>query len=414
MSDNMPSSGDEPRFPLWDKWPARKVALWLLAIIAVILLGWALRATGAVIVPLVFSLLIALMVAPVDALVARVMPRGLKWLGHVAAMGVIVVVLGVFAGGIWIAAQRVVAQFPEISEELASMASLEGAMEQIAGEDGQSAPEPAPRGETATGGASDDEGLLTERGARIDLSQLVDRFRGAGGEIGSRLADWAASYATTILSSAGSAFGALVLVFFFVLLMLIEAPVWRQKVARVFSGGDEASLVDSVTVIARQMRRYLLVRVILGLVTAGLYAGWLWIFDVDLLLVWALLAFLLNFVPTLGSLVAGVLPVIYALVQKDFSTVVVIGAGILVIEQVMGNYVDPRVQGRQLSLSPLVILAVILIWGWIWGVAGVLLAVPVTMALVVVCAHVPRLRPVALFLSDERSFSGLDRMASRG
>ncbi|MDN2580184.1 AI-2E family transporter [Aquibium sp. ELW1220] len=412
MSPPEPASPSTTTPLAGERWPASKVGLLLLAIVAVIIIGAALRAAAVVIVPLVLSFLIALMVAPVDHVVHERMPRRLKWLGHVAAMGVIIVVLAVFAGGVWVAAQRVVAQFPQISEELQAMAGL-------AGSGGGATSGSSSGAGTAAADIVDDMTGAQDTAAdgggdsqRLALPDFITQFRGAGGQLGSRMADWATGYATSILGSTGSALGSMVLIFFFVLLMLIEAPAWRTKVSRILASDERDRMLDSFSVIARQMRRYLLVRMILGLITGALYATWLWLFDVDLLIVWALLAFLLNFIPTLGSLLAGALPVIYALVQKDFSTALLIGAGILVIEQVMGNYVDPKVQGRQLSLSPLVVLVVLLIWGWVWGVAGALLAVPVTMSLVVMFAHVPRLRPVALFLSDERDYHGLDRIAS--
>jgi AI-2 transport protein TqsA len=123
------------------------------------------------------------------------------------------------------------------------------------------------------------------------------------------------------------------------------------------------------------------------------------------------IVFLLGFIPTFGSLISGALPVIYAFVQKDFATAMGAGIGVLVIEQIMGNFIDPRVQGRQLSLSTLVVLITLLIWTWIWGVAGAILAVPITIAAMIISAHVPRLRPFALFLSDATEFDALDRQA---
>jgi AI-2 transport protein TqsA len=129
--------------------------------------------------------------------------------------------------------------------------------------------------------------------------------------------------------------------------------------------------------------------------------GWLYLFDVRLLPVWAILTLLLSFIPNLGSVLSGVLPTLYALVTKDFQTALLIGAGLFAIEQVVGNFIDPRLQGRQIAISPLVVLAAILIWGWIWGVAGALLAVPMTIAIMVACAQVPALRPLALILSDQ-------------
>jgi AI-2 transport protein TqsA len=183
--------------------------------------------------------------------------------------------------------------------------------------------------------------------------------------------------------------------------MLIEGPVWREKARALSRRPAEGEVADAVGEIAEKLRKYLWTRTVIGVLTALLYVGWLWAFGVDLLFVWGLLAFLLNYIPTLGSLLAGLAPIAYALLTRDLGTAAFAGAGILAIEQVMGNYVDPRMQGRQVSISPLVVLIVLLFWGWIWGVAGAVLAVPITIALLIVSSHVPPLRPLAVILHDE-------------
>ena len=85
------------------------------------------------------------------------------------------------------------------------------------------------------------------------------------------------------------------------------------------------------------------------------------------------------------------------------------GLGLLLIEQVMGNYADPKLQGRELSLSPLVILVALMVWSWVWGIAGTLVAVPMTLVMMIVFARVPALRSVALFLSNHRDVDELMR-----
>src|SRR5690606_4682895 len=135
------------------------------------------------------------------------------------------------------------------------------------------------------------------------------------------------------------------------------------------------------------------------LLTAVMIAGWLLLVGMDLVFLWAILQFVLNYVPTLGSIVAGTFPAVYALVQFGAGKALLVIGGIVLIEQVMGNYVDPRLQGRTLDISPLVVLVSIVFWGWVWGVAGALLAVPLTATIMIVCAHIPALEPVALVLS---------------
>ena len=200
---------------------------------------------------------------------------------------------------------------------------------------------------------------------------------------------------------------ALVVIFFLTLLILIESRDWGRKISTITHWRTEWRLTESAEVIAQKVRAYLLIRGVLGLATAALYGLWLWFFGAGLIFVWALLTFLLNFIPTVGSIIAGLLPVIYIVATQDLGTAVAVGAGLLVIEQVMGNFIDPKVSGNRISVSPLVVLVGLLFWSWIWGIPGALLAAPVTVALVVLGAHVPILRPWALLLSDRTDMEGL-------
>lgn len=390
---------------------------WFLVAITVILAGWALRATATFLVPMVFAIFLALVVAPLDGKVGQAVPRRFGWLGHVAAMGTILVALLLALGLIWFAAQQVVERLPFTGAD-SLLPQLEAGLFETESPSPTDAASPDDRG----GG----EGAA--RAAAADLAQdrdtqgnpasgrlpggLEDIFSGAGGLLMSKVGGWATGLATQVLSATGAMLAAMVLVFFLTLLMLIEGPTWREKVASLMGRSSRRETMDALDVIARRLRRYLLARTVLGMITAALYVAWIWLFGIDLLLVWGLIVFLLSYIPTLGSLIAGLLPVAYAFVQKDPGTALAVGAGILVIEQVMGNYVDPQVQGRQVSLSPLVVLIALLVWSWIWGIAGAILAVPITMSAMVVLANVPPLRPFALILSNATDMEELDRQAS--
>ncbi len=215
-----------------------------------------------------------------------------------------------------------------------------------------------------------------------------------------RSTDLLMSIAADIVTRAYQFIAFLVLTFFFVLLMLIEAPQWRRKTTEV--AGDPGSrhrARDVLLTIGSKVRRFLVVRTLIGLTTAVLEGIWLWSIGVPLALVWAVIFLFLNYIPTLGSIIAAIPPVLFALATMGFGWALVAAAGILIIEQIMGNYVDPAVQGRQLSISPLVVLVAVVFWGWIWGVGGALLAVPITMSLIVAAAHIEPLVPIALMLS---------------
>jgi AI-2 transport protein TqsA len=209
----------------------------------------------------------------------------------------------------------------------------------------------------------------------------------------------------------------LVLVFFLVLLMLLEAPVWRDKTRRVLRDERGAATLETITDIAAKVRSYLFVRSVLGLMSAAAAGVWLLVLDVDLVLVWVTLTFLLNYIPNLGSIIAVIPPSLMAFLQHGPVVGIATLAGLSVFEQVIGNFIDPRMQGRRLEVSPVVVLVALVFWTWVWGPVGALLAVPMTVALLAAAAHVPGLAGVATMLAAVRernpsgSRAGRDRAA---
>jgi predicted PurR-regulated permease PerM len=111
-------------------------------------------------------------------------------------------------------------------------------------------------------------------------------------------------------------------------------------------------------------------------------------FGLDLWMLWGLLAFLLEFVPTIGSVLAVIPPALYAAVQFDgLARPLGLTLALTVMQLFLGNYVDPKIEGRMLSLSPFVVLASIVLWAWVWGAAGALLGVPLTIAVTTIARH---------------------------
>ncbi|HVG48340.1 MAG TPA: AI-2E family transporter [Rubellimicrobium sp.] len=396
-----------------------------LAIIALVLMGWALKGLAVVLMPLTAAILIALAVMPVRDWVAARVPGWMSWLGVGAAMAVVFLVLAVFIGVLVLAARQIVGELPvgpgEVVEMIQGRPSGEsedsgdsGGGENAVAEGAVAGAEAAPEvADEASGGAGEGEtGARSGAQAGGDGGVLSGLFPGSAmdtfRQLGERALGAAGGAAAAILNSAVSVLASLVLVLFLTLLILAESGDWRRKVIAALPWPDDWRLKESSDVIAQKARAYMLSQALLGLVSACLYALWLGFWGIGLLLVWPLLIFVLNFIPTVGSLVGGTLPVAYTLITRDVGTAVAVGLGILAIENVMGNLVGPRVQGKNLALSPLVILVALAFWGWTWGIAGALLAVPVTVGMVVLGAHVPVLRPWALLLSNQTGWAGLD------
>ncbi len=130
----------------------------------------------------------------------------------------------------------------------------------------------------------------------------------------------------------------------------------------------------------KEVQRYLLIKTLVSLATGAGIAGWLWLLGVDFPLLWGIVAFMLNYIPNVGSIVAAVPTMLVALVQpgQGIGTALGVGAGYLAVNMVLGNLVEPQLMGRRLGLSPLVVFSSLVFWGWVWGTFGMLLSVPLT------------------------------------
>jgi predicted PurR-regulated permease PerM len=183
--------------------------------------------------------------------------------------------------------------------------------------------------------------------------------------------------AGTTASSLGSMVTNLVLVILVLSFTLFEALRIWQKIEQHFAGGRAGDHV--LGSISREINRYLGVKTITSAITGLLLGIWCGAFSVDFAVMWGLLAFLLNYVPNIGSILAAIPPILIALVMQGPGVAVAVGAGFLVVNMLIGNIIEPRVMGGVLNLSPVVVLLSILMWGFVLGPVGALLSVPMTM-----------------------------------
>jgi AI-2 transport protein TqsA len=161
---------------------------------------------------------------------------------------------------------------------------------------------------------------------------------------------------------------------------------------------DTSTGLERVETAAREVQKYLLVKTITSFVAALLIGIWLVIFKIDFAVLLAVLAFLLHFVPNLGSAIAMVPGILVALLQHGPGTALAVAIGYLVINGIVGNVIEPKVMGRTLGLSPLVVLLAMVFWGWLWGPIGALLSVPLTMIAKISLENSDRLGWVAVLI----------------
>ncbi|MCX8160077.1 MAG: AI-2E family transporter [Candidatus Saccharicenans sp.] len=194
--------------------------------------------------------------------------------------------------------------------------------------------------------------------------------------------------------------GKLLMVFVFVIFILAGRDKLPAKIATALAEDRAVYVNRVVSSINRQVQKYLAVKTLVSLLTGVLATFILLLFDVDFALLLGFLTFILNYIPSIGSIIATVLAVLIAFFQFGNSLVpvwVLILLGL--IQTVIGNFVDPRLMGRSLDLSPLLVIFSLIFWGWLWGVAGMFLAVPLLAVLKIVFENVPSLKFVAVLMS---------------
>lgn len=177
----------------------------------------------------------------------------------------------------------------------------------------------------------------------------------------------------------------------------LEASTYRVKMARVF--GSQRPFRRAVEALA-SVQRYLRVQVLLAVANGVLLGLWCWCWGLPNPLLWGVLAFALNFVPVIGSLVAAVPPVLLGFFDHGLTTGLAIVGGYLAVNIVVDNMLSPRILGHALGVSPLVVLLAMLVWGFVLGPVGALLAVPLTMVAKIALEHSPDLRWIALLLGE--------------
>jgi AI-2 transport protein TqsA len=245
--------------------------------------------------------------------------------------------------------------------------------------------------------------------ARLDVitRRLVDfiatRFDGTGSlrNLSSMIdPGWAMGLAANILTGLTDVLTNALLIIFTMIFMLLEASSVDTKVRAAF--GRSAESLQRPRIFLANLGRYLGIKTIVSIAT-GLSAGLLtWAIGVDFPLLWAMLAFLLNYVPTVGSIIAAVPAVLLALVQLGPGEAGATAVGYAVINLVFGNIIEPRLTGYGVGISSLVVFISLVFWGWVFGPVGMLLSVPLTMTLKLALESDPRTRWMAILIGSER------------
>ena len=194
------------------------------------------------------------------------------------------------------------------------------------------------------------------------------------------------------------------LVVLFVGFLLVEASHFREKLELAFEdrSGQIKRMGDDII---RQVTRYLTAKFFISLLTGLVVAFGLRLAGLEFAIVWGVVQFVLNFIPSLGSITAGIVVSLFALMQfwPEPGPVILVIFIMLGANMVIGNVLDPKIIGDNVGISPLVVLASLAIWGWLWGFAGMILAVPMMVIIKIVCENFPFLEPVSILLGSRKA-----------
>lgn len=197
------------------------------------------------------------------------------------------------------------------------------------------------------------------------------------------------------------------MVVLFVFFLLTEASFFKEKIFLAFEHKHSGQIYKISHDVVHEVTRYLSIKFLISLATGVAVAGLLKIAGLEFPLVWGMIQFILNFIPNIGSIAVGVAASVFALLQfwPSPQPVILVALIMLGTNMVIGNVVEPKVMGDNLGLSPIVVLVSLAIWGWIWGFAGMILAVPMTVIVRIVCENIPSLEPVSILLASQRSLA---------
>lgn len=183
-----------------------------------------------------------------------------------------------------------------------------------------------------------------------------------------------------------------------VIFIMFEAVALPHKWALL---GEHAPSTDAVKRFMNSVNRYLVIKTAVSLATGAAVTIWLTILGVDYPILWGIIAMLFNFVPNIGSIIAAVPALLLALVQLGPDAVLYTGVGYIVINLVMGNVIEPRFMGRGVGLSTLVVFISLVFWGWVLGLVGMLLSVPLTMIVKIAMEAKDETRWIAVLLGPD-------------
>lgn len=204
-----------------------------------------------------------------------------------------------------------------------------------------------------------------------------------------------------IFSSLTGLMGNYILILFYVIFMLSEVKSIRTRIKLAFSEEREERIYTTLIDIFSDVKNYISGKTLLSFIQAVVIGTVLWIFGVDFFIIWAFLFFLTDFIPNIGSLIASILVTLVMILQfEGIILPLIILAILIVIQNLKGNIIEPKIFGKRLDLSPLLLFFSLIFWGYIWGIVGMILSVPIMSMIKITLINIPQTKPLAILMSN--------------
>jgi AI-2 transport protein TqsA len=236
-------------------------------------------------------------------------------------------------------------------------------------------------------------------------SQATEWLEGHGISIAALLADnyspgWIIGAVREIGGRGYGLVSFFVIAFAFIMLGLLEVDIARKNIERLSSPSLRRSLLVGAKEIADKFQKYMVVRTTMSLFTGVVVWSFALVAGIELATAWGVIAFVLNYIPFLGPLIATVFPTLFVLVQSgSWEACFVVFAGLNFIQFFIGSYLEPRIAGAALSMSPFVVLLAVFFWSFLWGIAGAFIGLPIMIAILTICEQHKSTEWIALLLS---------------
>lgn len=191
-----------------------------------------------------------------------------------------------------------------------------------------------------------------------------------------------------------------ILIIIFLMFIVSQDGAMHMRLNKVLSKSDQERTKQMLTNIQLQIQKYLLTKTIISFCTAVVGMVLMMLYGVDFVLVCGILLFVMNFIPNIGSIIASGIPILICFLQSGFDLRTIMFAILIVATQMFfGNILEPKIQGERLNLSPIMVLVSLIFWGWVWGIVGMVLAVPITSAINIMLIQIDEKNLISAIIS---------------